>query len=169
MRSSFVVENRGFLKLCSGAARFYGLFLLSVCGVFVAVAIGMMVAGVIDAHTLRKWIDVQLLSGGLTLVSGGFLSLVLAEFISYVLDGEGEPKWILRNGDKIVYAYVVFCAVISFLTVVHMSRRLGPTGLSFLPVMFAVVHDVTKPLILIGFAITLKRVLPIIRESKLLV
>jgi hypothetical protein len=50
-----------------------------------------------------------------------------------------------------------------------MSRTLQPTGLSFAPVMFAVVHDVTKPLILIGFAITLKRVLPVIRESKLLV
>lgn len=169
MRSSLVSENRRSLKLCSGAARFYGLFLLSMSGVLVAVSVVMMVSGMMGAETPRRWFDLQCCSRLLTIAFGGILALVLAEFISYVLEGEGEPKWILRNGDKIVYAYVLFFAVMSILTVFHTLHTFQSGSWDFIPVMLVALAGVTQPLILIGIAITLKRVLPIIRESKLLV
>lgn len=170
MKTSFVAENRRFLKLSSDVARFYGLLLLFVAGMTVAMPAFIAVSGMMEPDTLKQWFGLQTLSRLLTLVLGGLLALALAEFIRYVTAGEGEPKWILRHADKTMFAYAVFIAVAS----VSLAGKAMPGGprsdfSNLIPLVFMVIHAVGTPLILIGVGITLRKILPIIRESKTLV
>lgn len=174
MKSRFLTENRGLLRLCAGAARFCGLFALLGTGVLVAV---MVVVIVSDARGLDavEQSRAQLQSAIPHIVFYGFVALILAEFISYLLAEQGEPKWILRHGDKIIFAYVVYATVMSILAVAglrEVDREIG-TGASLrdahLWLAFAIVALIVRMLIWIGIAIVLRKIVPIVRESKTLI
>jgi hypothetical protein len=174
MKTSFVAKNRRFLKLCSDAARFCGLLLLFFVGIAAALPVFGVVSGAMEADVLKRWFGLQMCSHLLTLVSAGLLSLALAEFILYVIDGQGEPKWILRHADKIIYVYTIFVTVASVRVFAYVLRRPAPEGSgsgfsNLMPVFFTAISAVAHPLILIGIGITLRKILPIIRESKTLV
>jgi len=170
MKTSFIAENRGFLRLCAGAARFYGLLLLFVAGM---AAVGLAVGGgsgigVPAAARASFWFTG--LSQLLTLILGGLLALALAEFIRYLMEGEGEPKWILRHADKVLFVYEVLIVIVS----VSLAGRSMPGGWRsdfshLIPLVFAVIDTVGQPLILVGIGIALRKILPIIQESKTLV
>jgi hypothetical protein len=169
MKASFVAENRRFLKVCVGAARFYGLLFLFLAGIMVAMPAFLAFSGM-EADKLRHWFDLQMLWHLLTLVLGGLLALALAEFIRYVMEGEGEPRWILRHADKILFVYAVFIVVASVWTAGRATPAGSGSGASnLISAVFTVAHIVGAPLILIGVGITLRKILPIIQESKTLV
>jgi hypothetical protein len=170
MKTRFVAENRGFLRLSCGVARFYGLLLLFVAGM---TAVGLAVSAIsgLSAPDVAKqsfWLTG--LSRLLTLILAGLLALALAEFIRYVTEGEGEPKWILRHADKTMFAYAVFIAVAS-VSLAGKSMPGGPRSdfSNLIPLVFMAIHAVGTPLIFIGIGITLRKILPIIQESKTLV
>jgi len=170
MKTSFVAANRRFLKLSSDVARFYGLLLLFVAGMTVVMPAFIAVSGMMEADMLKQWFGLQTLSRLLILVLGGLLSLALSEFILYVMEGQGEPKWILRHADKILFVYAVFIAVAS----ISLAGKVvsgGPRSdfSNLIPLVFMVIHAVGTPLILIGIGITLRKILPMIQESKTLV
>jgi uncharacterized protein involved in response to NO len=170
--NEFIEKNRRFLKFCSDMARFYGLLLLCVVGIVVAIFVIVVISGSMEPEMLRKVIRTQTLSNMPKLVFHGFLALVVAEFISYLIASEGEPKWILRNGDKIIYAYVLFIIVIVIRVFYYTSTTSEFTvrGLSHLgPNVLIAISEVARVLMWVGIGITLKKVLPIIKESKLLV
>ncbi len=174
MKSRFVAKNRLFLKLCSNGARFCGLLLLFFVGIVVAIPIFGVVFGAMETSILKQWFGLQMGSHLLTLVLAGLLLLALAEFLLYVMEDQGEPKWILRHADKILYVYAVLVTVASIRVLAYMWARPMPAGSgsdssSFIPVVFMVIPAVVHPLILIGLGITLRKILPIIRESKTLV
>jgi hypothetical protein len=172
MKSRFLAENRWLLKLCSDAARFVGLLALLGTGVLVAliVVLGPM-TGSTGAGALEKSRD-QLLTTAPTLAFYGFLALVFAEFISYLLADGGEPKWILRHGNKIIYAYILYFVVMT----VYVAQRTPGTeelrGIDIhhvLNLSLLIASTGVKVLIWIGIGIVLQKVVPIIRESKTLV
>jgi len=172
--NEFIEKNRRFLKFCSDMARFYGILLLSVVGVAVAIFVIWVISGSMEPEMLRKVIrtQTQTLSNMPTLVLHGFLALVVAEFISYLLASEGEPKRILRHGDKIIYAYVLFSIVmiIRVFSYTSTTSELTVLGFSHLgSTVFIAMSEVARLLMWVGIGITLKKVLPIIKESKLLV
>jgi hypothetical protein len=171
MGSRFLTENRWLLKLCAGVARFCGLLLLFGTGVLIAVVIVLMISERADLHTMVRRLD-QFWTATPTLLFYGFLSLIFAEFISYLLAEQGEPKWILRHGDKIIYVYVPYSIVVSIQVFLPFANREEPSGMSFyhmLEVAFLAASDVMRILMWIGIAIMLRKLVPIIRESKTLV
>ena len=172
MKHRFFAENRGFLKLCSDMARFYGVLCLILAGVVVLFAI-LAVSGSMGTEHRTRWLTTF---GPFTripiLALRGLLALVVAEFISYLIADEGKPKWLLRHGDLVIYAYVCFLLVLAIRTgffppavsgsAVHYSSNLG-LGL------IGLLSTAAVALMWIGIGITLRKVLPIIRESKTLV
>ncbi len=169
MATRFVVENQRFLRLCASAARFYGLLFLFLAGMMVALPAFLMLSGM-EADKLRLWLGAMMLWRLLSLVLGGLLALALAELITYVMEGEGAPKWILRHADKVLFVYAAFSTVVyvslAASTISHESRWRSSEIIS---VAFMLLHAIATPLILAGIGIALRKILPIIRESKTLV
>jgi hypothetical protein len=105
----------------------------------------------------------------------GFMALILGELISYLFAEQGEPKWILRHGDKVVYAYVLYVTIVSVLGLGHphaAGRRIGSIVAPDHGALYAAIivgFIVVRLLIWIDIAIILRKVVPIIRESKTLV
>ncbi|MEN6578720.1 MAG: hypothetical protein ABFD90_20410 [Phycisphaerales bacterium] len=169
MKSRFLAENRWLLRLCSNAARFVGLLALLGTGTLLAliVVVAKMSGSIGTWETLRD----PLLAAPLILFYG-FLALVFAEFISYLLADEGEPRWILRHGDKVIYAYIVYSLVMTVQVALRTSNTPEAGGIDYHSVLnlsLLIVGSVVQVLIWVGIGIVLHKVVPIIRESKTLV
>ncbi len=169
METRFVVENQRFLKLCAGAARFYGLLFLFVAAMMVVLPAFLAFSGM-EGDKLRSWLGAMMLWRLLSLVLSGILALALSDLIMYVMEGEGEPKWLLRHADKVLFAYAAFTVVVyvslAANTFSHGSRWRSSEVIS---VAFMLLHAVATPPILVGIGIALRKILPILQESKTLV
>ena len=171
MKSRFLAENRWLLKLCSEAARFVGLLALLGTGVLIAMLVVGQMSGAMDSNVLEKSRD-QLLTMAPTIAFYGFLALVFAEFISYLLASEGEPKWILRHGNKVIYAYILYFVVGTIYVALRTPNPEELRGIDShgaLNLLLLIASTGVKVLIWIGIALVLQKVVPIIRESKTLV
>jgi len=171
MTSKFLHENRWLLKLCSDAARFIGLLALLGTGVLIVliIVLGHM-AGSSGTGALEKSRD-QVLTTAPTIAFYGFLALAFAEFISYLLASEGEPKWILRHGNKVIYAYILYFVVGTIYIALRTPNTEELRGIDFhgvLNLSLLIASTGVKVLIWIGIALVLQKVVPIIRESKTL-
>jgi hypothetical protein len=173
MRSEFLTKNKGLLRFCAGVARFCGLFALLGTAVLTAV---MIVVTVADSgrHDAVAQSRTQLVMMVPHIVFYGLAALILAEFITYLLAEQGEPKWILRHGDKIIYGYILY-VIASWVFYAAHSQGSGATvgGVPFydnpLHLALAIAFILVRALIWIGLAIVLRKIVPIIRESKTLV
>jgi len=171
MKSRFLTENRALLRLCAGAARFCGLFGLGATGVLVALLLVLTMSGAPGIGAAGIW-HVELLTKLPLIAFYSFVALVLAEFISFLLAGEGEPKWILRHGDKIIYAYVVYFIVVSIQVALQTRAAAEVPGVSFSHVLrwvFVGASVALHALIWLGIALVLRKLVPMIKESKTLV
>lgn len=171
MKSRFLTENRWLLKLCSEAARFVGLLALLGTGVLMAMLVVGQMSGAMDSNVLEKSRD-QLLTMAPTIAFYGFLALAFAELISYLLASEGEPKWILRHGNKVIYAYILYFIVGTIYVALRTPNTEELRGIDFhgvLNLLLLIASTGVKVLIWIGIALVLQKVVPIIRESKTLV
>jgi len=174
MKSKFLTENRGLLRLCAGVARFCGLFALLGTAVLIAVMIALTVAdsGRHD-EVIEPWTQLAMMVPHI--IFHGLAALILAEFIAYLLAEQGEPKWILRHGDKIIYGYILY-VIASWVFYAACSQgvvRGIAGGVSFrdnpLHLALAIAFILVRALIWIGLAIVLRKIVPIIRGSKTLV
>ncbi len=101
----------------------------------------------------------------------GLLLFIAAEFIDFLLGNEGKLKPLLRQGNKIIYAYALYLVALSVHTVV-VSHEIGrPLGVIYHTahlVIYSLLAGI-RVLIWIVISITLKKTLSIIEESKTLV
>jgi hypothetical protein len=99
----------------------------------------------------------------------GLLLLGTAQFIRCVSETEYKPGWILQNGSAVLYAaafIVLMSCVVNYLFFVFSF-----SGYSFQMLKFFIsfIPALAKVLILVGLGKILRRVLPVIEESKTLV
>lgn len=110
----------------------------------------------------------------------GFMALGVAQFMKYLFDSKYHPGWILRYGDKILYIYVVLQIAYvvwiygSFYTVIRPDKTNFEAYehlhlYTMLQMVRIVLPTAVKALILIGVAQILKRLMPVIEESRTLV
>jgi len=100
----------------------------------------------------------------------GLAVLGFVQFIKYLVEEDYQPGWILRHGDIFFYLYALF----SILSVVRAYTTIpGLLSLSSYTGVFKtlmIVFSITvRVLILVGFGQILRRILPVIEESKTLV
>ena len=171
MTSRFLADNRWLLKLCSDVARFVGLLALLGTIVLLAVFIVGPRMGAMDARLLEKSRD-QLVLMLPAIAFYGVLALIFSEFLSYLLAGGSEPKWILRHGSKIIYVYVLYLIVMTVYLALQPANAGEPNRMDFqrvLPLSLLIASTAMKALIWIGIGVALQKVVPILRESKTLV
>lgn len=162
MIDMFVEKNRKWLNFYYWAARvggwlFLGMSLLAIGGHSVALASRL---GDRDAfwqyyHHSMPW---GMLSN---LLPTGVLGLGVAQLIRYMLEPEYQPGLILRNAHNLVYLYAGYVAVQS-----GYNLWIGGGGDA---VYISVLFTFAWVLILIGLGQTIKRMMPIIEETRTLV
>ena len=105
----------------------------------------------------------------------GLIALGLTQLIKYLFEIDYKPGCILRNGDRIFYMYAVFLIVNAFLRhgwYVHVWYTEIIEESNFSRLLFMqpfILPTVAKIFILVGLAQILRRILPVIEESKSLV
>ncbi len=97
----------------------------------------------------------------------GILSLGVAQLIRYIFDREYQARWILRNTDKILYAYAIFILAAWVLRYLYGRTGSGLPPWWELPLLILML--IPSLIILIGLGRLLRLVMPIIEESRTLV
>jgi len=113
----------------------------------------------------------------------GLVILGTVQFIRFAIEEGAEPRWLLRNGHFFLYLFALFLLVTGGLQNWPMDWRglqsilthspenmipLGkPLGVAFFTLL-ALVQAVPKALCVLGLAVVLRTVLPILGESKTL-
>jgi hypothetical protein len=97
--------------------------------------------------------------------------LGLAQFVRYLYESEYRPGLILRHGGKVLYIYAAALIASPFLTFYFEMRAYGyPGTVNLFEYLLGMnLPDVAKALIFIGMAKVLKRMMPMVEESKTLV
>lgn len=167
--NTFIEKNRPWLKLYCLIARIigWGILILASAGAIYQILAGNIPSG---SHTnyYRQLVVKSVIFNG---VLPGILVLGIAQFIRYLFESEYKPGHILQNGDKILYlyAFLLMGGAVWQLFIFNMMVF----GLNFkvmIPAMFSsLVLTVPKILILVGLAQALRRIMPVIEESKTLV
>jgi hypothetical protein len=103
----------------------------------------------------------------------GLIALGIAQFIKYLFETANEPGWILRCGDKILYLNAIF-VIVSGVGVLyfHNAKMMEIASPYYSQWRFLVENGlpvVARALILAGSGQILRRVMPVIEESKTLV
>jgi hypothetical protein len=100
----------------------------------------------------------------------GLASAILAQLARYFFEGEGKPGLLLRCGDKILYAFAclgILWAVLRYRSLSIVVAQEPDPRLLYAQALL--LPTIAKSVVLIGLGQILKRILPIIEESKTLV
>lgn len=98
------------------------------------------------------------------------LALGIAQLIRYLLETDRKPDWIFRNADKLLYTYAIlligyYCWIGATEVISHFNEPYDfPLRLIVLAAFILI-----KLLVLVGIAEMLRRLLPMIEESRTLV
>ncbi len=164
--NEFIKKNKGLLRFYCHAAHVIGWVLLII----------PPIAYLIESRS-APWAGQPLfiLYAVEALVSRymllGVVVLGIAQFIRYIYESAYQPGWILRHGDKILCFYAAFLIVGSVVEYCFHAQRIKfASNFSLLLYLVSLVLPaIAKVLILVGFVQILRRIMPVIEESKTLV
>jgi len=160
--NEFIEKNRRLLKIYCIAARIIGWVLLITSGTWIVKTLsGYSHSSMPFFMPISTFIHILV----------GLVVLGVAQFIRYLFETEYKPGWILRHGEKILYLYAALRVIrITVLFFVN-AKRMGDS-IYYSPWGFIVANGlpvVAGALIMVGLAQILRRVMPMIEESKTLV
>jgi hypothetical protein len=174
--NEFIEKNRQLLKTFSIAARVIGWVLILGGSIWFLLFV-LCILAVSDAAGSLGWpyTNENFLYASSAFVFDfvflGLLVLIIGQLIKYTLETEYKPGWLLRFGDKILYVYAlaVICRAILRYCILHtdLLEKFGSGRLLFIQPI--VVPLAAKALIIVALGMLLRRVLPVIEESKTLV
>ncbi len=167
--NTFIENNKPLIKIYCIAARIigWGILILAGTGVIIQILAGDILYGKYAANYRPLFVKSVLFDG----VLPGILILGISQFIRYLFESEYKPGFLLRHGDKILYlyAFLLMAGVVWHYLILSMME-MGINFTRMIPAVLAsLVLIVPKILILIGLAQVVKRILPVIEESKTLV
>jgi len=168
--NEFIEKNRRLLHFYCIAARIMGSVLLIAGLAWGCTKAVALVSRINDWEAFKTFVLADWPSGIFKFILLGLVALGIAQFIRYLFDREYKAGWILHNGDKILYV----CAVLLignhvWIYINDSSFNLSSLYLRLLLGLLMLLYTAAKVLILIGLAQTLRRIMPVIEESKTLV
>lgn len=170
--NAFIQKNKKLLKFYYAALRLSGWILLTLGTCSYALIIVLSRTLGLEAFSATT-VNMPLRS--LHLILFGLLGLGIAQLIQYLFDSNSEPGFILRHGNKFIYIYVILTLISMVFRNVYAAQHLFDTHIKNAEFLYytssitSLVLFAAKALILIGTAQFLKRIMPIIQESKTLV
>jgi hypothetical protein len=172
----FSEKNKNVLKLYSNAARTIGWVLI--CGgtiwfliyVFWILSVSDAAGELVWPHTSRNVIYSSS-SFVFELLFPGLIAIIVAQLIAYIIADENKQPRLLRYGRLVLYAYaalIIGKAALQY-CLWHgiMLEEQTTAGLLFIQPL--IVPVAAKVLIIVALAQALRRLLPVIEESKTLV
>ena len=163
--SEFIENNRRLLQIYYTAALIIGWALIAVS------PLGTIAALSGNESLSENALAILFVLQGITLnpLILGLLLLGTAQFIRCVSEAEYKPGWILQHGSTVLYAaafIVLMSCVVNYLFLVFSF-----SGYSFQTLKFftSLIPALAKFLILVGLGKILRRILPVIEESKTLI
>jgi len=169
--NEFIKQNRRLLKLYCTAALIIGWLLFA--GGFLWFIPTIMSLNIND---LYKGADAILYAVSAMLFDfllPGLIALGVVQFIRYLFEDTIKPGRILRNAHWFFYIYAVFLIVITYLqyfwNITWYAEVIESETSRLLFIQPFLLPTVAKVLILVGLGQILRRIIPVIEESKTLV
>ncbi|MHC4203547.1 MAG: hypothetical protein ACYSTT_02780 [Planctomycetota bacterium] len=169
--NEFIKQNRRLLKFYCTAALIIGWLLFA--GGFLWFIPTIMSLNIND---LYKGADAILYAVSAMLFDfllPGLIALGVVQFIRYLFEDTTKPGRILRNAHWFFYIYAVFLVVITYLqyfwNITWYAEVIESETSRLLFIQPFLLPTVAKVLILIGLGQILRRIIPVIEESKTLV
>jgi hypothetical protein len=165
----FVEKNRRLLSRYGLLAKIFGWPLVFVgCLALIGHSVAL-ISRVGDSASFMDYFSNDVPWGVLTYLPTGCLVLGLAQFIRYLLDDEYQPGWILRNAVQFVYLYAIVFAIVSVSFCVVMFVKWDQWYEIVYRVSSIIFYGGAKVLFLVGLGQILRRIMPVIEESRTLV
>lgn len=165
--NEFVVKNKGFLKFYCIVARTTGWFVL-LFGCLAAASHSLALYSRIgDREALQAYLPHVPWGMIVNFIPAGLLALGVAQFIRYLFDSDYQPGWILRYGQQILCLWAVVYCVWAYLVEIGFSSP--ATTESWGRLIFLLPFLGAKVLALVGLGQILRRILPVVEESRTLV
>jgi len=171
--NNFIEQNKKLLLFYYWAVRIGGWFLLILSSLAV---IGHSIAlstRITDSQEFSRYWHHDVPWGMFTyLFPASLLALGVTQFIWYLLGTDHRPGWILRNADKLLYAYtsiMLGCYIWMCVEGLNITKAWDTHVEFIIRILISVVFISVKILALVGLAQLLKRLLPMIEESRTLV
>ena len=166
MLNKAIEKNERFLRLCSNIARFFGLLLIAFV---VIMLISIPLVGRLGDGYIVQFLPRIILG----FVFPAFLLLGIEQLIKCLIVPDFKPNWILKFGDKFIYTYTIFLFINFVYSSIYTHIMFYPSGynisLVFQTLILSGTFTFIKIMIWIGIGMLLKRIVPIIQESKTLV
>lgn len=165
--NGFFVKNKGLLKFYCIVARITGWLVLSVGCLAAASHSLALYSRIGDREALQAYLP-HVPWGMITnFIPIGLLALGVGQFIRYLFNREHQPGWILRYGQQILCLWAaVYCVWVYFVEVGFNSPA---TTESLRRLIFLLPFLGAKVLALVGLGQILRRIMPVIEESRTLV
>ena len=167
MLNNAIEKNKRYLRFCSYVAQFSGLLLLF----FGFIGIVWKLWDIYQPGRGPNY-DVTLVYRDISLlifrfVFPGLFLLGINQLIKCLIDINFKPNWILKFSDKIIYLYVALVIINFIFFLMYLTEVIGPQH--YLTWMPSAIFRAVKVLLWVGVAQILRRIVPIIQESKTLV
>ncbi|MHC4558657.1 MAG: hypothetical protein ACYTFW_14450 [Planctomycetota bacterium] len=169
--NEFIKKNKSLLRSYRLITRIIGWMLLIVA---LVIAVVKLLSGFDMDDQLRFYMIYRLIQGlVLSYVLLGLILLGLAQFVRYLYQSEYQPGLILRHGDKVLYLYALALIINPILDYFYRMKIIGMTYANtdslFLYLLIILLPAIARALIFVGMAKVLKRMIPMVEESKTLV
>lgn len=170
--TEFIEQNKRLLRLYGTAAYFLGNLLFGFGFLWGALFSVSIISRMGDRRALLEQVN-QVPNGIMAFILIGLIAVGTSQFIRYLIENDYQPERLLRHGDKILYVSALLVVIHTcWLRMNHVPRP-GPDLWAhygdILEFVLLILITLTKVLTLMGLGRVLKRVMPIIRESKTLV
>ena len=167
--NTFIEENKGLLRACYLAAIILGWFLLVLGCLATAGHSVALISRIGDWGQFKKYYFYEVPWEAINGIPIGLLALGIGQFIRYVYDDNYKQGWLLRNFGQLLYIYALIFGTLTIFSTAMAFPHWGDWPERTMRLLVTVVWGVGKIMLLIAAALILKRVMPIIEESKTLV
>jgi hypothetical protein len=168
--NEFIEKNKSLLRSYCLITRIIGWTLLIVA---LVIAVVKSLSGFDMEDKFKFYMMYRLFQGSLSYVLIGLILLGLAQFLRYLYESEYQSGLILRHGDKFLYLYALALIIDPILDYFYRMKIIGMTYANtnsvFLYLLIVLLPAIARALIFLGMARILKRMVPVIEESKTLI
>jgi len=167
--NEFIEKNRRLLKTCCVAAKIFGWASLSM-GCLAVVGNSFALATRIgDWQEFHRFLQHDVPWGTIKGVAAGLLALGIGQFIRFVYDNDYQPNWVLQNAKQLLYIYAVVFGISLIIYGIMAFPYWNHWAEITIRLLALVIYGAGTILLLVGLALILKRIMPVIEESKTLV
>ena len=159
------IKNERFLRFYGNLAEFLGWLLLLLCAINI-ISFSFTLPKATSGQYVPNLYNVVLLKLIFKLFTVGLL-FGINQFIKCLIVPDFTPNWILQAADKIIYLYAALLFINFIYNIIFPNKTIYLSSIGTL--VFSGIFTFIKILLWIGAAMALKRIIPIIQESKSLV